>query len=131
MFAALPHFPIAEAHPLKSPWFFIIKIGFKSIIGNHGDYIDQLIKTFGKSRSYYEARKRWEEVQKFTEQINEKQVNDIALAIIDNDQIYDQVPRPDGVKNLKSFLKEHKDQILPETIQKLEDLTGWKIAENN
>jgi hypothetical protein len=95
----------------------------KYIINNN--YIDQLIKMFAKSPNYYEARKRCKDLLNFAEQINEKQVNDIALAIIYNDQIYNQVPRPDGVKNLKYFLKERKDQILPETIQKLEDLTEW------
>jgi hypothetical protein len=94
------------------------------------NHIDQLIKMFAKSPSYHEARKRCKEVLNFTEQINEKQVNDIALAIMHNGQILSLITDYKELKDLKSFLKERKDQILPETIQKLE---YWrlKILEND
>jgi hypothetical protein len=71
------------------------------------------------------------ELLNFAKQINEKQVNDIALAIINTLQIRWLIEYNNELKDLKSFLKGRKDQILPENIQKLEDLTGWKILEND
>jgi hypothetical protein len=57
-------------------------------------------------------------------------MTDIALAIINTLQIQWLIEYNNELKDLKSFLKERKDQILPETIQKLEYLTGWKVFEN-
>ena len=85
---------------------------------------------FAESTSYIEARKRCEALLNLAKQINEKQVNDIVLAIMHNGQIHSLITDYKELKDLKSFLKERKDQILPETIQKLE---YWrlKILEND
>lgn len=88
-----------------------------------------MIKLFAKSKNFKEVRKTCKELLNFAKQINEKQVNDTALAIINTLQIQWLIEYNNELKDLKSFLKERKDQILPENIQKLEDLTEWKIFE--
>jgi hypothetical protein len=45
------------------------------------NYIDRLIKKFAKSKNFKEVRKTCKELLNFAKQINEKQVNDIALSL--------------------------------------------------
>lgn len=82
-------------------------------------YIDDIIIEFSESEYFIDSIDNWKVLINYEPDLNNKQINAIAEATAENDQIHDSyVISP----LLISFFKRHKEVISAETIKKLKNI---------
>ncbi|MBA7548537.1 hypothetical protein ES705_40998 [subsurface metagenome] len=79
-------------------------------------YIDKMISNFGNSSSFFEAIDYWKSLMEFEPELNTNQINNIAKASAQNDQIFNSYKVSNS---LNDFFKRHEEIISKETIKNL------------